>query len=73
MRVRELFHAGNKRIFVALTNEEARFLKKHSTKLIDLESLAPRESRIAENLIFKDVLCKINHKEAMVHENVYFK
>lgn len=73
MRIRELFHCGDRRIFIALTNEEVKFLKKHNVPIINLEELEPRDSRIAENLIFKDVLCKVNHKQAMVNENVYYK
>lgn len=67
MRIRELFTAP---LLIALTNEENQFLKKHRENKIDLESLEPRESRIAENLIYKDILCKINNTQAMVNEYV---
>jgi hypothetical protein len=67
MRIKELVRP---RILIALSNEENHFLNKHRERTIDLESLEPRESRIAENLIFKDILYKINHTEAMVNEYV---
>jgi hypothetical protein len=68
MKIRELF---GQNIFVAITNEEAAFLKKHKDNhIIDLPSLEERDSRIAENLIFKDILYKINNTEAMVKRNV---
>lgn len=73
MRLRELYHTGGRRIYIALTNEEAKFLRRQKDTLINLEELEPRDSRIAENLIFKDVLCKLNHKQAMVNEHVYYK
>jgi hypothetical protein len=63
MRMRELFPSN---ILIAITNEEARFLKKHHTNIIDIDSLDHRESRILENLIFKDVLCKVNDNQAML-------
>lgn len=66
MKLRELY---NPRILVAITNEEAQFLKKHDGQ-IDLTSLSEREQRVAENLIIKDVLCKISDTQAMVKENV---
>ena len=67
MRIKELFRP---RMLIALTNEENQFLIKHREKRIDLKSLEPRESRIAENLIIKDILCKITNTEAMVNEYV---
>jgi hypothetical protein len=57
-------------MLISLTNEETEFLHKHRKRKIDLAALEPRESRIAENLIFKDILYKINHTEAMVNEHV---
>ena len=70
MRIRELH---GQHLLVALTNEEVAFLKKHKTPIIDLKSLEDRESRIAENLIFKDILCKIDNERAMVNEYVSSK
>lgn len=67
MRIKELFHP---KLLIALTNEETQFLAKHRERRIDLASLEPRESRIAENLIYKDILYKISHNEAMVKEYV---
>lgn len=67
MRIKELFRPH---MLIALTNEENQFLKKHRETKIDLETLEPRESRIAENLIYKDILCKINNTQAMVNEYV---
>jgi hypothetical protein len=66
MRIREIIDTG---ILIALTNEEARFLNKQMDREIDLKSLSERERRIAENLIFKDVLSKINDNQAMVNKN----
>jgi len=65
MRIRELLHSH---ILIALTNEEHQFLARHKNQLIELESLDARESRILENLIFKDVLYKINDSQAMVKD-----
>lgn len=67
MRIRELIIPH---IMIALTNEENHFLNKHHEKIIDLKNLEERESRIAENLIIKDVLCKIGNSEAMVNKYV---
>ena len=65
MRIRELVHTN---LLVALTNEEHQFLSRHKGNPIELESLDPRESRVLENLIFKDVLCKVNDSQAMVKD-----
>jgi hypothetical protein len=73
MRFRELTQIADRKIYIPITNEEHKFLRKHKTEIIELESLEPRDSRIAENLIFKNILCKINRKQAMVNENVYTK
>jgi len=73
MRFRELTRLADRKIFIPITNEEFKFLRKHGSETIELESLEPRDSRVAENLIFKNVLCKINYKQAMVNENVYIK
>lgn len=73
MRIRELFRTGGRRIYIAVTNEESKFIRRHTGQIIELTDLEPRDSRIAENLIFKDILCKINHKQAMVKENVFIK
>jgi len=67
MRIKELFRPN---ILIALTNEENQFLVKHRENNIDLEKLEPRESRIAENLLYKDILCKINNTQAMVNKYV---
>lgn len=67
MKLRELYRP---RILIALTNEESDFLKKHKDLRIDLSSLSERDQRIAENLIIKDVLCKITDTQAMVKEHV---
>ena len=69
MRFRELSPLADRKVYIPITNEEHKFLRKHRSEMIDLESLEPRESRIAENLIFKNILCKINRKQAMVNEN----
>ena len=66
MKIRELYQP---RVLIAITNEEANFLKKHDGH-IDLTSLSERDQRIAENLIIKDILCKISDTQAMVKENV---
>jgi hypothetical protein len=73
MRFRELTQLADRKIYIPITNEEHKFLRKHKTEIIELESLEPRDSRIAENLLFKNILCKINRKQAMVNENVYTK
>ena len=67
MRIKELFRPH---MIIALTNEENQFLIRHNEHNIDLETLEPRESRIAENLIYKDILCKINNTQAMVNKYV---
>lgn len=68
MRIRELYRP---RWLIALTNEESDFLKTHKDHRIDLISLSEREQRVAENLIIKDVLCKITDTQAMVKEHVH--
>jgi hypothetical protein len=68
MRFRELV---NPSIYVALTNEEAAFLRKNKgQERIDLHSLSDREIRVAENLIIKDVLCKLTDTQLMVNSHV---
>jgi len=67
MRIKELFRPHT---LIAITNEENQFLIKHKENMIDLEKLEPRESRIAENLIYKDILCKVSNTEAMVNNYV---
>lgn len=67
MRLRELYRP---KILIALTNEESDFLKDRKSRVIELHSLSEREQRIAENLIIKDVLCKITDNQAMVKEHV---
>jgi len=67
MRIKELIRPN---MLIALTNEENQFLIRHNEHNIDLETLEPRESRIAENLIYKDILCKINNTQAMVNKHV---
>lgn len=66
MRIRELFHP---RVLVILTNEEHKFLSMYKTPIIDLTKLDPRDQRIAENLIFKDVLCKISDSQVVLNAN----
>ena len=68
MRFRELV---NPSIFVALTNEEATFLRQNKDKhIIDTHSLTEREIRVAENLIIKDILCKLTDTQLMVNDYV---
>jgi len=68
MRFRELV---NPSIYVALTNEEASFLRQNKGKeIIDTHSLTEREVRIAENLIIKDILCKLTDTQLMVNDYV---
>ncbi len=68
MRFRELV---NPNIYVALTNEEASFLRQNKDKnIIDTHSLTEREVRIAENLIIKDILCKLTDTQLMVNDYV---
>ncbi len=68
MRFRELV---NPSIYVALTNEEASFLRQNKDKdIIDTHSLTEREIRIAENLIIKDILCKLTDTQLMVNDYV---
>ena len=68
MRFRELV---NPSIYVILTNEEAAFLRQNKEKeVIDTHSLNEREVRIAENLIIKDVLCKLTDTQLMVNDYV---
>lgn len=68
MRFRELVRPN---IFVALTNEEAAFLRQNKNKdVIDTHSLTEREIRIAENLIIKDILCKLTDTQLMVNDYV---
>jgi hypothetical protein len=66
MRLRELFRP---KILVALTNEEVHFLKNNKGQ-IDLHSLSERDQRVAQNLIIKDILCKISDTQLKVNENV---
>jgi hypothetical protein len=66
MRIRELLHSP---ILIALTNEEHHFLRHHKNRPIDIETLEPRESRVLENLILKDVLYKINDSQAMLKDH----
>lgn len=71
MRFRELV---NPNIFVILTNEEASFLRQNKDKeIIDTNSLSEREFRIVENLIIKDILCKITDTQLMVNNYVNSK
>ena len=72
MRIREL---GQPKILISLTNEENKFLNTHRTAVIDLKRLDPRDQRIAENLIYKDILCKINDSQVRLngHETAKFK
>jgi len=65
MRIRELYQPN---ILIMITNEEAAFLKKHRDYRIDLNELKDREKRIAENLLFKDILCKISDHEVVSNE-----
>ena len=65
MKIRELYRP---QALIAITNEEASFLKKYDGH-IDLTSLSEREQRIAENLIIKDILCKISDTQAMVNDH----
>ena len=68
MRFRELVRPN---IYVALTNEEASFLRQNKDKhIIDTHSLSEREIRVAENLIIKDVLCKLTDTQLMVNDYV---
>ena len=68
MRFRELV---NPNVYVALTNEEASFLRANKDKhIIDTHSLTEREIRVAENLIIKDVLCKLTDTQLMVNDYV---
>lgn len=68
MRFRELV---NPSLLVALTNEEAAFLRQNKDKnIIDTHSLTEREVRIAENLIIKDILCKLTDTQLMVNDYV---
>lgn len=68
MRFRELVRPN---IYVALTNEEASFLRQNKDKdIIDTHSLTEREIRIAENLIIKDILCKLTDTQLMVNDYV---
>lgn len=67
MKIRELYRP---KILVALTNEESDFLRNHRGHRIDLTSLSERDQRVVENLIIKDVLCKISDTQAMVNEHV---
>lgn len=66
MRLRELFRP---KILVALTNEEVDFLKNNKGQ-IDLHSLSERDQRVAQNLIIKDILCKISDTQLKVNEHV---
>jgi len=71
MRIRELV---NPSIYVALTNEEASFLRQNKDKdIIDTHSLTEREVRIAENLLIKDILCKLTDTQLMVNDYVSSK
>ena len=71
MRFRELV---NPSIYVALTNEEASFLRQNKGKdIIDTHSLTEREVRIAENLLIKDILCKLTDTQLMVNDYVSSK
>lgn len=68
MRIRELV---NPNIYVALTNEEAAFLRQNKDKdIIDTHSLTEREIRIAENLLIKDILCKLTNTQLRVNDYV---
>ena len=65
MRIRELYQPN---ILIMITTEEAAFLKKHRDYRIDLNELKDREKRIAESLLFKDILCKISDHEVVSNE-----
>ena len=68
MRFRELVRPN---IYVALTNEEASFLRQNKDKdIIETHTLSEREIRIAENLIIKDILCKLTDTQLMVNDYV---
>ena len=71
MRIRELVEPN---VLVALTNEEADFLRKTKDQnIIDVIRLSEREQRIAENLIIKDILCKLTDTQLMVNDYVSSK
>lgn len=65
MKIRELYEPN---LLITITNEEADFLKNHRSHIIDLNTLIGRDLRIAENLIFKDVLCKISDHEVTTND-----
>jgi hypothetical protein len=67
MRIRELYEPN---ILIMLTNEETDFLNRHREHKIDLKTLEERDRRIAENLLFKDVLYKISNHEVATNEYV---
>jgi hypothetical protein len=67
MRIRELYEPN---ILIMLTNEESDFLITHRAHRIDLKTLEERDRRIAENLLFKDVLYKISDHEVATNEYV---
>jgi hypothetical protein len=70
MRYREFTRLADRKVYIPVTNEESVFLRKHGTEFINLEQLEPRDHRIAENLLLKDILCKIGHKQLMVNNRV---
>lgn len=65
MRIRELY---NTNILIPITNEENRFLK-NNRGTIQIDTLTEREKRVAENLLYKDILCKISDNQLMVKED----
>jgi hypothetical protein len=67
MRIREIFDPN---ILIMITNEESDFLHNHKEHIIDLKSLKDRDIRVAESLLLKDILYKINDYEVATNEYV---
>lgn len=67
MKIKEL---ADTKYLIALTNEEHALLQKFGSDRVEVEQLSEREKRVAQNLIFKDVLCKISDSQLMVNDYV---
>jgi hypothetical protein len=65
VRIREIYEPN---LLIMITNEEADFLNDHKKHIIDLKDLKERELRVAESLLFKDILYKISDHEVMANE-----
>ena len=68
MKIAEIEGRGSK-LFVALNNEEAEFLKKmNEDQQVYKSDLTEREQLIANQLVNKDLLLRINEKSRILYK-----